>query len=66
MYAHVVAFTGLRRGRGEIASRGNTRGLGGGGSCSPSARGITIHDLIMIICHGGFSILQVVCAVQPN
>ncbi len=30
------------------------------GVCSPSARGITIHNFIMILCHVGFSILQAV------
>ncbi len=36
---------------------------GGGGGlrcCSPLARGITIRDFITILCHAGFSILQVV------
>ncbi len=27
---------------------------------------ITIHDIITILCHVGFIILQVVWAVQPN
>ncbi len=27
----------------------------GRGCCSPSARGITIHDFITILCHVGFS-----------
>ncbi len=36
------------------------------GGCSPSARGIKIHDFITIICHVGFSILQAVWALQLN
>ncbi len=31
-------------------------GRGGGIVCSPSARGITIHDFITILCHVGFSL----------
>ncbi len=55
-----------------MAIGGHNHGPGGGGGggggagvmwcCPPSARGITIHDFITILCHVGFSILQVVCA----
>ncbi len=37
-----------------------------GSPWSPSARGITIHGFIKILCHVGFSILQAVWASQPN
>ncbi len=60
-----------------MALRGHNRGPGGGGGgggglgggvmgCSPSARGITIHDFITILCHVSSSILQAVLALQPN
>ncbi len=38
--------------------QGHNRGPGG--VVTPSVRGITIHDFIMILCHVGFSILQAV------
>ncbi len=44
---------------GTIADRGWV-------GCYSSARGITIHDFITILCHVGSSILQAVLALQPN
>ncbi len=50
-----MACTGLRGGRGEIALGGRFRGPGvgcwmvGRWGCSPSARGIKIHDFITIL-----------------
>ncbi len=45
-----------RQGRSGVTRAQSRTGVCG---CSPSARGITIHDFIMILCHVGFSILQV-------
>ncbi len=52
--------------RAQSWTGGRGAGGGGGGGCSPSARGITIHDFITILCHVGSSILQALLALHPN
>ncbi len=60
-----MACTDLGRGRGKMAKSwtGGGGGLGVGDMAKISLfffRNITIHNFITILCHVGFSILQVV------